>query len=174
MTGLRRVEPRDLDFLESEFDSVEAAGRYGWFGFRDRGHFANRLEAGETLTVDRGVLTIVDNDDKAVGTLSWIKVFRQPPPGGGCWNLGIWIGPDHRGKGHGTEAQRLGAAYLFDHTQMERVEASTEADNIAEQRALERAGFTREGVLRRACFRGGAWRDMVMYSKLRSEEPRTE
>jgi RimJ/RimL family protein N-acetyltransferase len=41
--------------------------------------------------------------------------------------------------------------------------------NIAEQRALEWAGFTREGVLRGACFRAGAWRDMVMYSVLRAE-----
>ncbi|MFE9450159.1 GNAT family N-acetyltransferase [Streptomyces sp. NPDC006739] len=41
--------------------------------------------------------------------------------------------------------------------------------NIAEQRALEWAGFTREGILRGACFRAGAWHDMVMYSVLRAE-----
>jgi aminoglycoside 6'-N-acetyltransferase len=35
--------------------------------------------------------------------------------------------------------------------------------------ALENAGFTREGVLRRAWFRGGGWRDVVLYSKLRGE-----
>jgi hypothetical protein len=35
--------------------------------------------------------------------------------------------------------------------------------------ALERAGFTREGVLRRAAFRDGAYRDMVLYSILRDE-----
>jgi len=37
-----------------------------------------------------------------------------------------------------------------------RIEASTEITNIGEQRALERAGFTREGVLRGATFQGGA------------------
>jgi RimJ/RimL family protein N-acetyltransferase len=104
-----------------------------------------------------------------VGELSWLKVFNGPPPNGDCWNMGIWIAPEHRGKGHGTESQRLGAAYLFAHTLMERVEAGTEADNVGEQRALEKAGFTREGVLRRACFRGGEWRDMVVFSKLRGE-----
>ena len=40
---------------------------------------------------------------------------------------------------------------------------------MAEQRALEKAGFTREGVLRHACFRGGEWQDMVVFSKLRGE-----
>jgi RimJ/RimL family protein N-acetyltransferase len=58
---------------------------------------------------------------------------------------------------------------LLEHTFVERIQASTEAANAAEQRALEKAGFTREGVLRRACFRGGAWRDMVVFSKLRGE-----
>ena len=42
-------------------------------------------------------------------------------------------------------------------------------ENLAEQRALERAGFTREGVLRHSQFRAGRWRDNVIYSVLRDE-----
>jgi RimJ/RimL family protein N-acetyltransferase len=41
--------------------------------------------------------------------------------------------------------------------------------NVAEQRALEKAGFTREGIVRGAAFQGGRWRDGVVYSVLRSE-----
>jgi RimJ/RimL family protein N-acetyltransferase len=59
--------------------------------------------------------------------------------------------------------------YLFRHSQAERIQADTEADNIAEQRALEKAGFTREGVLRSVAWRDGRWRDGVMYSVIRSE-----
>jgi hypothetical protein len=36
-----------------------------------------------------------------------------------------------------------------------------------EQKALDRIGFTREGVLRAAVFRAGAWRDLVLYALLR-------
>jgi aminoglycoside 6'-N-acetyltransferase len=50
-----------------------------------------------------------------------------------------------------------------------RVEAQTDVTNLAEQRALEKAGFTREGVLRKAQWRGGAYHDLVVYSKLRGE-----
>ncbi|MFG3547631.1 GNAT family N-acetyltransferase [Streptomyces sp. NPDC047725] len=74
-----------------------------------------------------------------------------------------------RGKGYGKRAQRLLVEYLFAHTRVNRVEASTEVANVAEQKALEGAGSVREGVVRGACFRGGAWRDMVMYSILRAE-----
>jgi RimJ/RimL family protein N-acetyltransferase len=48
---------------------------------------------------------------------------------------------------------------------VERLEASTDVDNAAEQRALEGAGFTREGVLRSAQFRDGAFHDLVLYSR---------
>ncbi len=47
--------------------------------------------------------------------------------------------------------------------------AGTEVDNAAEQRALERAGFTREGMLRGRGFVRGVWRDGYMYSRLRDD-----
>ena len=49
------------------------------------------------------------------------------------------------------------------------MEATTDVENTAERRALERAGFALEGVLRRAQFRGGEWRDMALYSLVRGE-----
>jgi RimJ/RimL family protein N-acetyltransferase len=52
-----------------------------------------------------------------------------------------------------------------------RLEAGTDADNLAEQKALERIGFIREGILREVAFRDGAWRDCVLYSLLR-DQPR--
>jgi aminoglycoside 6'-N-acetyltransferase len=51
-----------------------------------------------------------------------------------------------------------------------RVEASTDVTNLPEQHALEKAGFTREGILRKAQWRGGSWHDLMVYSKLRGEE----
>jgi RimJ/RimL family protein N-acetyltransferase len=50
-----------------------------------------------------------------------------------------------------------------------RIQAETEITNIAEQRALEKAGFTREGVARGAAFRAGQWHDNVLYGVLRAE-----
>ena len=169
MTRLRRLESDDIDILETQYAGPEVAGEQAWMGYQMPGRLRKRHDAGETLREDGGILAVVDDDGELVGELSWIRNFNGPPPNGWCWNIGIWIRPEHRGKGHGAQAQRLGAAYLFEHTYLERVEAGTEADNIGEQRALEKAGFTREGVLRRACFRGGQWRDMVVYSKLRDE-----
>ena len=101
--------------------------------------------------------------------MSYIAVFHGPPPSNRVYNIGIDIDPAHRRRGYGAEAQALLARYLFDTYTVERVEASTDIENIPEQRALERAGFTREGVLRRAQWRAGDWHDVVLYSKLRGE-----
>ncbi|MDT0468458.1 GNAT family N-acetyltransferase [Streptomyces gibsoniae] len=49
--------------------------------------------------------------------------------------------------------------HLFAHTTLVRIKADTEAENFAEQRALEKAGFTREGILCSIAFRDGRWRD---------------
>jgi RimJ/RimL family protein N-acetyltransferase len=68
-----------------------------------------------------------------------------------------------------TEAQRQLTRYLFAHTTANRIEAGTEITNVGEQRALEKAGFTREGVLRGTLFRHGQWHDCVFYGVLRDE-----
>jgi hypothetical protein len=47
--------------------------------------------------------------------------------------------------------------------------ASTEVDNHSEQSALERAGFTKEGLMRGRGFVRGQWRDGYMYSRLRDD-----
>ena len=60
---------------------------------------------------------------------------------------------------------------MFAHTLVHRIWAATEVENVAEQRALEKAGFTREGTLRGAGWRDGAWRDGVSYSLLRTDPP---
>jgi RimJ/RimL family protein N-acetyltransferase len=92
-----------------------------------------------------------------------------PPPHSDAWNFGIDIRPDFRGQGYGTEAQRLVARWLFDNTDLNRVEASTDVENVAEQRALEKAGFVREGIQRGAQFRAGAYHDLITYSRIRTD-----
>lgn len=169
MTALRPVTLADTSALDSWRTDSAAAGAFQWFGFLDLDRLRGLVERRETLTADDGVLAVVDDDGRLVGDVSWMARRTGPLPTSRCWNIGIWLLPEHRGCGHGAAAQRLLAAYLFDHTTVERVEADTDVDNLAEQRALERAGFSREGVLRRVQYRAGSWHDMVVYSRLRGE-----
>ena len=117
-----------------------------------------------------GRLVVVRNaDDRPVGTVSWHEVHYGPNPESTAWNIGIDLVPEARGQGLGSEAQRLLARHLFATTTANRVEASTDVENAAEEGALARAGFTREGVLRGAQFRASRWHDLVVWSVLRGE-----
>lgn len=102
-----------------------------------------------------------------LGFVAWRQVgpTRTTP----YWNKGVNLLPEAGGRGVGTEGQRQLVRCLFANTTAVRIEADTEADNRPEQRALERAGFTREGVLRSVAFRDGRWRDGVRYGILRGE-----
>ncbi|HLJ67125.1 MAG TPA: GNAT family protein [Chloroflexota bacterium] len=87
--------------------------------------------------------------------------------------IGFGIG-DVRVRGHGfaVEAVRLLVEYLFAGYPCERISSFTDVENTPAQHVLEAAGFCREGVLRRASFRDGCWRDMAVYGIFR-EEPQT-
>ncbi|TDQ05822.1 acetyltransferase (GNAT) family protein [Labedaea rhizosphaerae] len=118
--------------------------------------------------VGRLAVTTADVDE-LLGMVSWHAVGYGPGVGCASWNIGIELVPAARGRGAGTTAQRLLAEHLFATTELDRVEAGTDADNIAEQRALEKAGFRRDGVVRGAQLMGGERRDMVLYGILRSD-----
>jgi RimJ/RimL family protein N-acetyltransferase len=120
------------------------------------------------FTEDTGMLA-VEGDEDLVGVVSWHTVQHGPTASCRALNVGISLLPDSRGKGYGSAAQRALADYLFDTKLIERVEATTDIENLAEQRALEKAGFTREGVIRHAQFRRGSWHDAILYSRLRGD-----
>ncbi|MEV5880572.1 GNAT family protein [Streptomyces sp. NPDC052101] len=164
--GLRPVRETDLPMLERFLTDPAAAGPFQWYGYPDPGRFRRRWAENGMLGEDGGQL-IVTAGTEPLGFVAWRKVVVSPTTH--CWNIGAQLLPEARGRGIGSRAQLRLVRYLFAHTPVMRIEADTEAGNIAEQRALEKAGFTREGVLRGIVFRDGQWRDGVAYSVLRDD-----
>jgi len=81
---------------------------------------------------------------------------------------GIWIGPPGRwGQGYGTEACRLSVAYAFNHLAVEKVSLDVHEGNERGRRAYEKAGFVREGLLRRHMWLDGRLRDVEIMSVFR-------
>ena len=152
MAGKVQLRP----FVPGE-SSVEETSVWDDWGVRD----APRL-------TDLGRM-VVTEDDVAVGSVSWHSVFYGPNLGSRAYNIGIGLAESARGRGIGSAAQRALADHLFATTDVKRVEASTDVDNIAEQRSLEKAGFAREGVLRSAQYRADGWHDLAAFSVLRDD-----
>ena len=166
---LRTVKQADLALLESWNNNPHVNGEYNDFGFRPAGSVEKRFAEDGLIGARIGQLLVVNYDDEIVGMVSYHQQRYGPNDGSVVYNIGISLVPEQRSKGYGGEAQKLLAAYLFATYPIMRVEASTDIENIPEQKALEKAGFRRDGVMRKAQWRSGDWHDIAVYSKLRGE-----
>jgi RimJ/RimL family protein N-acetyltransferase len=80
--------------------------------------------------------------------------------------VGYWITTGSRGRGYGAAAVRTVTAWGFDGLGLERIELMAATINPASQRVAERAGYTREAVLRRAWRGKDEHMDMVCFARL--------
>jgi RimJ/RimL family protein N-acetyltransferase len=82
-------------------------------------------------------------------------------------NLGYWVRTTATGRGVATSAVRQVAEFAFRATDLVRLEIVCALGNVRSQRVAERAGATREGVLRNRLLIRGKRLDAVMYSLVR-------
>jgi RimJ/RimL family protein N-acetyltransferase len=156
----------------------DVANTYHWHLMSDpalqssRPHaFLTAAEAAENYrkkekTADEQLFVIVALKEKTpVGVIryfNWNNLNRSA-------ELGLLTDPDQRRKGHGHEAVRLLARYLFQMRDLNKVHAQTSSLNKAAVGLLEKAGFKRDGVLRHQFFYNGEFHDGYIYSLLRFE-----
>lgn len=165
--NLRAIEETDLPLVHQWANDERVAGDFDVVRPVSADDIRRRYRDNRALNAEGGALLITRKDGTPVGLVTCHSVsYGVYSP---AFNIGIEIEPAQRGNGFGSEAQRLFANYLLHTFPIGRVEASTDVENIAEQRALERAGFQREGVARSASWRGGRWHDMVVYSRVQGD-----
>jgi len=107
-------------------------------------------------------LAVVDADDRVLGALG-VSNFDWPDLKA---EIGYWMAPESRRRGIGARATRMLAVWAVTSLGLERIELLANPENDASQRLAERAGFTREGTLRRYRRRHGVREDLVMFSLL--------
>jgi RimJ/RimL family protein N-acetyltransferase len=84
-------------------------------------------------------------------------------------SIGYWVAADARGRGVATNALRLVSQWGLRHLGLPRVQLVTDPANEASQRVAEKAGFSREGLLRSYLQMPNERRDVVMFSLLAAE-----
>jgi RimJ/RimL family protein N-acetyltransferase len=84
-------------------------------------------------------------------------------------HIGMALLPAFRGRGLGTDAVRVLCRYGFAIRGLHRLQAETLADNDAMIHVASRAGFTREGTLRRSAWVNGDFLDEVILGLLAAE-----
>lgn len=80
--------------------------------------------------------------------------------------IGYWLGESHWGRGIVTDAVELVTEHAFLELKLLRMFAMPFADNPASVRVLEKAGYTREGLLRSSSVKYGVPKDQLMYARI--------
>ena len=92
-------------------------------------------------------------------------------PASGIANLGYWVRTGQTRQGVATAATRLLARFGFEELSLNRVEIVVAIENRVSLRVAEKAGATREGLLRNRLVDSEAAHDAVMHSFIPGDIP---
>lgn len=175
-SGLR-VEPVVLEGRTLRLEPLEARHAEGLLEVADPVIFDYLFDYPDPWTLDgfrayidaiprlpaRLAFAIVDlHRGKAIGTTSYFDIRTE--------HLGLeigytWIGTAHQGTHVNPESKYLLLRHAFEVLGCVRVQLKTDLRNLQSQRAMEKLGARREGVLRRHMVRpDGYVRDTVLFA----------
>lgn len=128
----------------------------------------NLMDAGKEFT-----FTAID---KTTGKMTGCTSFLDIQPPSRSLEIGrTWISPLLQGTGFNAECKYHLLSYCFEKLELIRVFFKTDSNNIRSQKALEKIGAKREGILRNHMIReDGTFRHSVYYSIIENEWQETK
>ena len=165
--NLRVMERDDVDFLVECRNDIDFWGEYipigeqiskaEWLKYYD-----NPSNLG--ILIEHKTFIVQKKDGTKIGL-----IFHRLNLPYKWMEIGYSFVPSERRKGYGTEAAQLMIDYLFLSKDIARIHAIADVRNRASQRVLEKAGFQREGTMRKCLFNRGELVYGYLYSILREE-----
>lgn len=163
---IKAIRERDLDELFVLLSDLESKGEFLPIEIQSEVKFKKEFGENGFITERLSKYVLVSENEKIIG-LVW--AFPSVPYFDAV-EIGYQIfDKKHRGKGYATEAVELLVNYLFESSQVNRIEIRMAVGNQASEKIAQKNGFIHEGTSRQAAYSGGKHHDMHLYSKLRSE-----
>ena len=129
-----------------------------------RDYISAMLSADETGTFAYAIT----RNDRAIGS---IGAFRKNNIHRQTAEMGYYLAEEYWGMDIMTEAIRQLCKIIFDTTDILRIYAEPFTYNTGSRRALEKAGFAFEGIMKNNAVKNGRVLDMALYSLTRTMEP---
>ena len=165
------MEKEDAQLFAEWMSKPEVTGEYEGLGQFTKSEFEKVFEAGDRH--EEKDFFIQKKDGTKIGLMANFYVLHVAASMRQL-EIGYFLLPNERRKGYCSEAVNVIVDYLFLAKDTVRIEARTDVRNLGSQKVLEKAGFRKEGTMRKSAFIRGEWRDLYLYSILREEwkEPR--
>jgi ribosomal-protein-alanine N-acetyltransferase len=165
--NLRVMERDDIDFLVECRNDIDFWGEYVPIGEQiSKAEWMKYFDNPSNLAIVIEMKTFIVQKKDGIKIGLICHRLNQPYK----WmEISYFFAPSERGKGYGTEAVQLMVDYLFLSKELARIHAIADVRNKASQRVLEKAGFQREGTMRKCVFNRGELIDYYLYGILREE-----
>lgn len=116
-------------------------------------------------TDDGGLYLLVTVNGDRVGAVSLIPQWEQQ----NNYELTIWLIPEARGNGYGTEVTKAVVNHAFEYLDCQRISAHLWEDNELSRSLLESVGFLLEGEMRSGWRWEGEYRNNLYYGLTRED-----
>jgi [ribosomal protein S5]-alanine N-acetyltransferase len=110
------------------------------------------------------VCRAIEVNGEAAGS---IGVFQKDDVYAKSAEMGYWLAEPYWGRGIMTACIRQAAALAFAKLNIVRIFAEPYAYNTGSRRALEKAGFTQEGILKKSIYKNGKIHDSCIYAMVK-------
>ena len=163
---LRPYRPADVDGLyEAAYESID--DMFPWMAWCHPGYAIEETRQWAEMALDawredRGYEFVMTDagDGSVFGGCGLNRINNTDRVA----NLGYWVRSSRTRRGVASAATRLLARFGFEQVGLNRIEIIAAVDNTASQRVAEKAGATREGVLRNRLLLHERVHDAVMFS----------
>ncbi|MFQ5832455.1 MAG: GNAT family N-acetyltransferase [Candidatus Thorarchaeota archaeon] len=157
--NLTVMEKEDLPLYLEWMNSPEVIGDFVPFSLHSKSELEKKYEA---RGPEDGWYFIEEKDGTRIGVVIHFL-------SGTCFEIGYFVIPSKRRKGHCTEAIKMIVDYLFHSREIVRIQACVDVRNLASKKVLQKVGFKQEGTIRKAGFVWGEWSDRFLYSIIRED-----
>ena len=164
--NLRPVKEGEIDFLWEKHVDIADRGPFFPIGVISQTRFRREFNETGFWEGEKGMLVIVDKDDKIIGHIEFFKTVNYLDELELSYHI---YGIESRGKGVATDAVMLLTRYLFEHLKHNRIRLIIHPDNAASRRVAEKAGYQFEGIARGAFYNRGQNHDVAVYAALKNE-----
>lgn len=157
--AIRRARADDAEFLADLVSHEEVEPFLAAVRAKGREEILEEVARSDAEPAAFG-LFVIEVDGERAGTMRFSRANQRSR----IADLGgLAVHPDFRGGKVADTAARLFQRHLFDELGFHRVQLEIYGFNTRAMRHAERAGFTREGVRRKAYWRNDEWVDGVLY-----------
>jgi len=162
---LRALDPTDLNTLqrwETDMTAWNASNTVAPYSRAALWQYLQEYTADIYANRQLRLVVTLTATEEPVGTVDFINF----DPLNNHAEIGIYIAPEHRRQGYGTEALALAEGYARDHIGMAQLYAFVAANNTYAIALFDGIGYKRVGELKNWVKRGTTFTDAIFYQRI--------